>query len=74
MSDVRVLLCTLSIRTSKAGRSYMSGWLGKSNLVGWAGEPDRFGQRTIDLFLVPGKARREQPHREVATIDGQANG
>jgi hypothetical protein len=71
MADVRVLLCTLSIRQSKAGKSYVTGWLGKSKLVGWSGMPDKFGNRTIDLYLTPQEERRE-PRRELATtIDGE---
>ena len=67
MADVRVKLCTLSIRTSKRGSTYVSGWLGKARLVGWAGEPDKFGNRTIDLFVTPQEERREQ---RMATVEG----
>ena len=51
MNEAKVLLATLSIRQSKAGRTYVTGWLGKSKLIGWSGEPDKFGNRTIDLYL-----------------------
>jgi hypothetical protein len=49
----RVLLTTLSVRTSATtGKNYVAGWLGASKLLGWPGEPDKYGNKTIDLFLV----------------------
>jgi hypothetical protein len=47
----RVLLLTLSQRTSAKGNAYLSGWLGKASVVGFPGEPDRFGNETWDLFV-----------------------
>jgi hypothetical protein len=47
----RVLLTTLSIRTSAKGRSYLSGYLGKASVVAFEGEPDKFGNETWDVFL-----------------------
>jgi hypothetical protein len=47
----RVLLTTLSVRTSAAGRQYLSGFLAKARVVAFEGEPDRFGNPTWDLFL-----------------------
>ena len=49
MSDPRtprVLLLTLSRRTSAKGREYLSGYLGKTSVVGFPGEPDKFGNET----------------------------
>ena len=68
-ADLKVLLCTLSIRQSKAGKSYVSGWLGKAKLLGWSGEPDKWENRTIDLYLTPVEPRLE-PRRGPATLDG----
>jgi hypothetical protein len=41
----RVLLATLSVRTSAKGNSYLSGWFGKASVVGFAGEPDKHGNQ-----------------------------
>jgi hypothetical protein len=55
-----MLLTGLSVRTSqKTGRPYVTGWLGKSRLIGFASEPDKFGNRTIDLYLQANEERRE---------------
>ena len=47
----RVLLLTLSERTSGRGNRYLSGWLGKASVVAFAGEPDKHGNPTWDLFV-----------------------
>ena len=47
----RVLLLTLSERTSGKGNRYLSGWLGKASVVAFAGEPDKHGNPTWDLFV-----------------------
>jgi hypothetical protein len=54
----RVLLTTLSARTSAKGRAYLSGWLGKASVVAFAGEPDKHGDRTWDVFLCEPGPRR----------------
>ena len=64
----RVHLCTLSVRTSKAGRTYVTGYLGKAKLIGWAGEPDRYGNRTIEIYAVPG-----QDARPAGSIEGRSH-
>ena len=49
MSDPRtprVLLLTLSRRTSAKGNEYWAGYLGKASVVGFPGEPDKFGNET----------------------------
>jgi hypothetical protein len=46
----KVLLMTLSERTSAKGRRYFSGWLGKASAVAFEGEPDKFGNPTWDLY------------------------
>jgi hypothetical protein len=51
MSGNRVLLTTLSVRTSAKGNQYLAGWLGKASVVAFAGEPDKFGNPTWDVFL-----------------------
>ena len=47
----RVLLASLSVRTSGQGREYLSGYLGKARVVGFAGEPDKYGNPTWDIFV-----------------------
>jgi hypothetical protein len=60
MSD-RVLLTTLSIRTSKGGRRYYIGYLAKARLLGFpAAEPDKFGNEQIELFVVEPEQRGPQ--------------
>jgi hypothetical protein len=60
MSD-RVLLTTLSIRTSKGGRRYYVGYLAKAKLLGFpAAEPDKFGNEQIELFVVEPDQRGPQ--------------
>ncbi len=49
--QAKVLLMTLSERTSGKGRRYFSGWLGKASVVAFEGEPDKFGNPTWDLFV-----------------------
>jgi hypothetical protein len=55
----RVLLLTLSERTSGKGNRYLSGWLGKASVVAFAGEPDRHGNPTWDLFVSEPQPRAE---------------
>lgn len=47
----RVLLTSLSAKTSAKGRTYLSGFLGKATVVAFEGAPDRFGNPTWDVFL-----------------------
>ena len=57
----RVHFATLSIRESSQGRTYYVGFLGHSRLLGFPGrEPDRFGNSTIELFVVEPE-RRDVP-------------
>src|SRR4051794_28923922 len=56
----RVLLLTLSERTSGKGNRYMSGWLGKASVVAFAGEPDRHGNPTWALFVSEPQPRPER--------------
>jgi hypothetical protein len=60
----RVLLTTLSVRTSAKGRRYLSGWLGKAGLVAFEGEPDKFGNPTWNVFLSEPEPRPDQPRSE----------
>ena len=55
----RVLLATLSVRTSGTGTAYLSGWLGKARVVAFAGEPDKHGDATWDLFVSEPAPRRD---------------
>jgi hypothetical protein len=61
MTNPRVLLTTLSVRTSAKGRPYLSGWLGKASVVAFEGEPDRWGNPTWDLFLAEPEPRAARP-------------
>src|SRR3954447_17306122 len=56
----RVLLLTLSERTSAKGNAYLSGWLGKASVVAFRGEPDKHGNPTWDLFVSTPEPRAEQ--------------
>ena len=61
MSGPRVHLATLSVRESAKGSTYYVGFLGHSRLLGFPGrEPDRFGNDTIELFVVEPE-RRDAP-------------
>ena len=57
----RVLLATLSERTSARGNAYRSGWLGKASVVGFRGEPDKHGNPTWDLFVAEPEPRDRAP-------------
>ena len=57
MANARVLLTTLSVRTSAKGRPYLSGFLGKSRVVAFEGEADRFGNPTWDIFVAEPEPR-----------------
>jgi hypothetical protein len=59
VSSPRVLLATLSVRTSAKGRQYLSGWLGRARVVGFAGEPDKWGNPTWDVFVAEPEPRQE---------------
>ena len=61
MNTNRVLLMSLSVRTSAKGRSYLSGWLGRASVVAFAGEPDKFGNPTWDVFLAEPEPRDAAP-------------
>jgi hypothetical protein len=47
----KVLLMTLSERTSAKGRRYFSGWLGKASVVAFESEPDKFGNPSWDVYV-----------------------
>jgi hypothetical protein len=67
MTGNRVLLMTLSCRTSAKGNSYLAGWLGKASVVAFAGEPDKFGNPTWDVFLAEPEPKREAAQRPSAS-------
>jgi hypothetical protein len=67
MSGNRVLLMTLSCRTSAKGNSYLAGWLGKASVVAFAGEPDKFGNPTWDVFLAEPEPKREAAQKPPAS-------
>ena len=69
MNEPKVLLTILSVRTSKSGRPYVSGWLGKAKVVGFPGEPDKWGNQTIELYLQQPVEVHSEP-RPLATING----
>jgi hypothetical protein len=57
MTSPRVLLTTLSVRTSARGRPYLSGWLGKASVVAFEGQPDKHGHPSWDVFLAEPEPR-----------------
>jgi hypothetical protein len=61
LSGNRVLLMTLSVRTSAKGNVYLAGWLGRASVVAFSGEPDKFGNETWDVFLAEPEPRDATP-------------
>lgn len=54
----KVLLLTLSERTSATGNRYVSGWLGKARLVGFlADEPDAHGNPQWNVYAAEPESR-----------------
>jgi hypothetical protein len=47
----KVLLLTLSERTSGRGTRYMRGWLGRAAVVAFEGKPDEAGHATWDVYV-----------------------
>jgi hypothetical protein len=71
MNGAKVLLTTLSIRTSGRGNEYLSGWLGKARVVGFkAKEPDRWGNPCWDLYLSEPEQRADDGGRGRASNAG----
>ena len=68
----RVLLLTLSERTSGKGNRYLSGWLGKASVVAFAGEPDKHGNPTWDLFVSTPEPKPEQRQQSAGRGKGVA--
>jgi hypothetical protein len=67
MTSSRVLLTTLSVRTSAKGRQYLSGWLGKASVVAFTGQPDKFGNPTWDVFLSEPELKRDAAPKAAAS-------
>ena len=61
MTGSRVLLTTLSVRTSAKGNAYLAGWLGKASVVAFPGEADKFGNPTWDIFVAEPEPREGAP-------------
>ena len=72
----RVLLASLSVRTSSKGKSYLSGYLGKASVIAFPGEPDRFGDPTWDLFVSEPEPRdaAQAPARSPPAHDAHPGG
>jgi hypothetical protein len=64
MGSPRVLLTTLSARTSAKGQPHLSGFLGKSRVVAFEGEADRVGNPTWDIFVAEPEPRQRPSGRE----------
>ena len=47
----RVLLLSMTERTSARGRKYMSGWLGKASVAAFPGKLDANGHPTSEVFV-----------------------
>ena len=59
--EPRVLLMTLSQRTSGKGNTYLAGYLGKAKLVGFLDqEPDKFGNPVWNVYAAEPAPRAEQ--------------
>src|SRR5690349_23017582 len=65
----RVLLLTLSERTSAKGNAYLSGWLGKASVVAFRGEDDRHGNPTWDVFVSEPQPRSEEKSANFAHLE-----
>ena len=78
MTGPRVLLMSLSVRTSAKGREYLSGYLGKARIVGFEGEPDKYGNSTWNIFVAEPEPRdgsqpaRRPQERETASARASA--
>jgi hypothetical protein len=60
----KVLLTTLTERTSAKGNVYLTGWLAKARVVGFRGEDDEHGNPTWNLYLSePGERPQERQER-----------
>ena len=69
MSGPRVLLMSLSERTSAKGNTYLSGWLGKAQVVAFkAEEPDKYGNPQWNVFVSQPEQRdgQQEPRRLAA--------
>src|SRR3954452_20518127 len=66
----RVLLLTLSERTSGRGNRYLSGWLGKASVVAFPGEDDRHGNPTWDVFVSTPEPRAESGQTQARDAGG----
>jgi hypothetical protein len=61
MNSNRVPLLNLSARTSKGGKRYFVGWLGRAKVLGFpAAEPDKFGNEQIELYVVEHEPRQRE--------------
>ena len=70
MSGPRVLLMTLSERTSAKGTAYLSGWLGKARLVGFkAKEPDRYGNEVWEVYAQEPEPKSDQAPRQIRSAE-----
>jgi hypothetical protein len=70
--NTRVLLMTLSERTSARGTSYMSGFLGKARVVAFkASEPDKFGNDQWELYVSEPKGEADQGQPSPRTDHGR---
>jgi hypothetical protein len=62
MMNTRVLLMTLSKRTSAKGVAYLSGWLGKAKLVAFkSDEPDKYGNPVWNIYASEPEPKADTP-------------
>jgi hypothetical protein len=62
--EPKVLLLTLSERTSAKGTKYLSGYLGRAKLVGFLDpEPDKFGNAQWSVYAAEPQPKGDAPHR-----------
>jgi hypothetical protein len=70
MNGPRVLLMTLSERTSAKGLAYLSGWLGKAKLVGFRSkENDKYGNPVWEIYVSPPQEKLWSSARTEAEVD-----
>jgi hypothetical protein len=61
--EPKVLLLTLSERTSARGNKYMRGWLGRAAVVAFQGEKDEAGNQSLDVYVSTPEPRPDVPRK-----------
>ena len=64
--EPKVLLLTLSERTSARGNRYMRGWLGRAAVIAFQGEKDEAGNATWDIYVSTPEPRDDRPREKAS--------